>query len=103
MKSTDMTDVNLWAELGRRMQQVHEKKSLDVLLNKLNHTIEKLERMDRQEVEKWYSVNEVLEYLDISQSTFREWRIEGLRAATVGRKVYVSQSEINRFLTERQI
>lgn len=102
MEINNVTDEMLWQELGKRMENVHEKNEMDRLLSRLNAMIHKMEHIADDYNKEWLTMQEAMQYLNIKTSTFNEWRSEGLQVATVRRKLYVSQTEINRFLQEKQ-
>jgi hypothetical protein len=103
LKTKGISNEMLWKELGKRMENVYEEKQIDQLVSRLSEVIYKIEELVSNNNKEWMTMHEAMEYLDIKPNTFREWRYEGLKVATIGRKLYVSHTEINRFLTEKQI
>jgi len=93
----------LWNELGRRMENVYEKNELNQLVSKLDTMIHKMEFIAEEYNKEWLTMKEAMQYLDFKPNTFSEWRAKGLQVAVVGRKLYVSKTEINRFLQENQL
>ena len=99
----NISDEVLWHMLGKRIENVYEKDQIDQLVLSLNEVSCKMEDIVSQFKKEWLTMDEAMEYLNIKSNCFRDWRVEGLQVSSVGRKIYVSQTEINRFLRERQI
>lgn len=103
MKRTEKdTDAALWAAIAKRMEMVYENSQFEEVIEKLDVVINRLDQLEANGGEKWYTMEQVLENLDLSPSTFREWRMNGLKVSTVGRKIYVSQAVIDEFLVKNQ-
>lgn len=92
----------LWTELGKQITKVFEKEENESD-SRINYVLDRIENILNQNNKEWLTNHEAMEYLNIEPSTFYNWRKQGLKVSPIGRKIYVRQTEINRFLQEREI
>lgn len=73
-------------------------------INTLYQTTLEQARRDAGVLKEFLTIPEALKYMNISRNTFTENVLkQGLPQYTIGSKVYVKRSELNKFIEERRI
>jgi hypothetical protein len=77
----------------------------EVLLTSiLNFQLNSIEVIERNEpsiderIDGQLTIKELCSLMKISRPTFNKWRVQGLRVSNIGKRVFVSQSDLNEFI-----
>jgi excisionase family DNA binding protein len=77
------------------------KEAVEMGLKEMRETIDRLTDMAYLQKD-WLTLKEAARYADITTTTLREWRNNGLPEAEVGGRTYIEREELDAFIASHQ-
>jgi len=86
--------------LKNSVSNISEVLITSILNFQLNSTevIERNEPSIDERIDGQLTIKELCSLMKISRPTFDKWRVQGLRVSNIGKRVFVSQSDLNEFI-----
>lgn len=75
------------------------KRAVESGLREMRETVDRFTKMDYLH-KTWLTLKEAARYVDITTTTLREWRQNGLQEAEVGGRTYIKREELDEFIAE---
>ena len=77
------------------------KRAVEAGLREMRETIDRLTKMSYLHKD-WLTLDEAARYADITTTTLRGWRENGLPEAEVGGRTYIEREELDAFIAAHQ-
>ena len=81
-----------------QLYEQFEQRLIDAILKVLNEKLNNESKRATEELNEWMDLATAAKYVGVSQNTFYNFRVRGLKVAEIGNVKRVSKTELDKFM-----